>query len=162
LRTEKLCRCFQTKRMKIARSAPHRTLQHPRPGGADLRYTRCMARRYLLGCVLAVCALAACKDKGDETKTGSGPLSVDQRCERLGKLCGDKDKHVQKLIDECKQALTKQPACTEKLSSVYDCYEKELCGSADKVWAIDDLRVLAERKNTCVAERKAIGDCTSK
>jgi hypothetical protein len=45
---------------------------------------------------------------------------------------------------------------------MYDCFEKELCGKTDKVWALDDLRVLADRKNKCVAERNAVAECPGK
>jgi hypothetical protein len=121
-----------------------------------------MALRRLLGCLpvaaLALCALTACK--GDAAKT----VEIDKRCEQLGRTCGDKDKHDEKIIDECKQAAKQQAisGCTEKVIDVYDCYEKELCGTGEKVWALDDLRVLADRHKKCVAERKASGDCNDK
>ena len=105
---------------------------------------------------LALCVWAGCKDKA------KGPTSeLDQRCEKLGKTCGDNDKHVEKIVDECKQAAKKQvdKGCAAKVTAAYDCYEKELCGKTDKVWAIDDFRVLSGRKSKCVAEEKAASDC---
>ncbi len=108
----------------------------------------------ILVAALALCAWTACKGKDDAAKPAG---DFDQRCEQLAKACSD-DKHAPKLGDECKD---KKPAdaCTAKLTALYDCYEKELCGKADKVWALGDLRVLAERKNVCAAERTAAGDC---
>jgi hypothetical protein len=127
-----------------------------------------MALRRLLGClpvaVLVVCAWTACKDKGDVAKTQASAVDPDKRCEQLGKACGDKDKHVSKIIEECKQAAKKQVenGCTDKAIAVYDCYEKELCGSGDKVWTIEDLGVLADRRSKCVAERNASRECAGK
>jgi hypothetical protein len=126
-----------------------------------------MALRRLLGCLpvaaLAVCAWTACKDKGTAPGSQTSGADLDKRCEQLGKTCGDTDKHVEKFVDECKQAAKKQveDGCTDKAIAVYDC-EKSLCGSGDKVWALDDLRVLAERHGTCAAERKASGECAKK
>ncbi|HEY5926394.1 MAG TPA: hypothetical protein VIV11_32130 [Kofleriaceae bacterium] len=122
-----------------------------------------MALRKLLGCLSVaalVCALTACKDK-DAAKNQA---ALDKRCEQLAKACGDKDKHSEKLVSECKQAAKKQAekGCTDKATAAYDCYEKELCGAGDKVWALDDLRVLTERHKKCVAERDASHDCTEK
>jgi hypothetical protein len=130
-----------------------------------LRYTRCMALRKLLGILpaaaLAVCAWTGCKDKADGPSSQASAADLDQRCERLGKLCGDKNKHVEKIIDECKQAAKQQVAtgCADKAIAVYDCYEKELCASSDKVWALEDVRVLAVRHGKCVAEQDASRAC---
>jgi hypothetical protein len=127
-----------------------------------------MVRRRLLGYLLvpalAVCAWTACKEDKDVAETKASAADPDKRCVQLGKLCGDKAKHVEKMIDECKQAAKKQSenGCTDKANAVYDCYERELCGSGDKVWTIDDLRVLADRKNKCVAERTASRECAEK
>jgi hypothetical protein len=123
-----------------------------------------MAHRRLLGWVpvaaLAVCALAACKDKSD---IGEKKASVDlvRRCEQLGKACGDSDKHVQKIVEECKQAAATQvdKGCTREAVAAYDCYEKELCGKGDKVWTLDDFRVLSDRFGKCLAERGASRRC---
>jgi hypothetical protein len=116
-----------------------------------------MARRNRLGSLLlaavAFCALAACNKK-----PAAGEL--DARCEQLAKTCGDKDKHSDKLLEECKDAAAKQiDKCKDKALAAYDCYEKELCGGADKVWALDDFRVLADRHKKCTGERDALRDC---
>jgi hypothetical protein len=127
-----------------------------------------MALRRLRGCLLvaalAVCAGTACKDKGDVAKTKATAAALDERCTRLGTVCGDKDKHIEKIGEECKLAAKKQveKGCTDKAIAVYDCYEKELCGYADKVWTLEDLGVLAERKSKCVAERNAARECVEK
>jgi hypothetical protein len=132
---------------------------------AALEYTRCMALRRLLGCLpvaaLALCAWTACKDKGDAAKAHVSAADLDKRCEQLAKACGDPGKHSEKILDECKQAAKMQAesGCPDKAMAVYDCYEKELCGKGDQVWALDDLRVLAERHNKCVAERNARNEC---
>jgi hypothetical protein len=120
-----------------------------------------MARRQHLGCLaiatLVVCAWAGC-DNGRAAKSSG----LAKRCEQLGRVCGDKDKHDEKIIDECKRAAQQQAerGCTEQVSAVYDCFEKELCGTREAVWALDDLRVLADRHHKCVAERKASRECT--
>jgi hypothetical protein len=49
--------------------------------------------------------------------------------------------------------------CTEKATAAYDCYQNELCGKAEKVWALPDLGVLAERHNKCIAQRNALRTC---
>jgi hypothetical protein len=129
-----------------------------------------MVRRRLLGC-LAIAALAVgswtgCKDKdkGDAAKTQASAADLDAKCQHLAVACGDKDKHAEKITEECKLAAKQQveKGCTDKAIAVYDCYEKQLCGKADKVWALDDLRVLVDRQNKCVAERTAIDECIGK
>ena len=132
-----------------------------------------MTRRRLLG-GLAVAALTlcagACKDKADATKLQPGAAEVakpasaadlDKRCVQLGKVCGDQAKHVDKIVDACKQAAVKQAekGCVGKAIALDDCYEKELCLGGDKVWALDDLHVLAERHGKCGVEQKAIRAC---
>jgi len=106
-------------------------------------------------------AATACKGKPDATKAQS---DLEARCEELAKACGDNDKHVAKLLDECKLAAKTQAekGCAAKATAAYDCYEKNLCGKADKVWALDDLRVLADRKSQCVTERTAASECVGK
>jgi hypothetical protein len=128
-----------------------------------------MARRTFLGwlpvAALALCVWTGCKDKPDEAKpAAAGTVDLEKRCVQLAKICGDKDKHVEKIVQECKQAATKQAAqgCIDKTTAVYDCYEKDLCGTGDKVWALDDLRVLAERHKKCVAEQDAARQCAQK
>jgi hypothetical protein len=107
------------------------------------------------------------KDKDDGTEKGAGGTSAASsadlvaRCDELAKTCGDKEKHIQTIAAECKEAAREQVAsgCTEKAVAAYDCYLKELCGKADKVWALDDLRVLSDRHGKCVAERDASRAC---
>jgi len=118
-----------------------------------------MALRSSLGCLLAALALSATGCKGKDDKASSGP---DARCEQLGKTCGDSDKHSQKIVDECKKAAAKQASCADKLSALYDCYEKDVCGKSDKVWALEDMRVLADRNQKCVDERNAVSACAPK
>jgi hypothetical protein len=107
-------------------------------------------RRLILAALLAC---GACKGKGNVGLTSN----LDQRCEQLAKACGDTDRHVEKLLDGCKQAGA--PSCAGPLSALYTCYEKQLCGKGDRIWAFEDLRVLAERKNVCADESKAVTAC---
>jgi hypothetical protein len=104
-------------------------------------------------------AVTACKGNSDPKAA-----NIEKRCEQLGRVCGDKDKHDQKIIDGCKAAATKQveKGCTDQAAAVYDCYEKELCGGDEKVWALDDLRVLADRHKKCETERAALRECVDK
>jgi len=124
-----------------------------------------MARRRLLGCLpvaaLAICAWTACKDKGDAAKAQPSVAELGRRCVQLAKACGEKDIHIEKIAEACILAAKKQVenSCAAKAVAVYDCYEKELCGKGDKVWALDDLRVLADRYSKCAAERSAGGEC---
>jgi hypothetical protein len=109
----------------------------------------------------------ACGDDGDAKTSpakASKPANLDQRCEQLGMACGDQGKHVGKLAEECAQAAARQvdKGCAAKAIAAYDCYEKELCGKSDKVWALDDFRVLVDRYGKCVAERNALRDCVDK
>ncbi|HEY5937809.1 MAG TPA: hypothetical protein VIU61_24340, partial [Kofleriaceae bacterium] len=90
------------------------------------------------------------------------PADLERRCDRLGKACGDGAKHVTKLTAECKQAAKRQTqsSCARAAITAYDCYETKLCGRKDKVWALDDLRILSERKARCAAEAEAVRACT--
>jgi hypothetical protein len=119
--------------------------------------------RYLLA-LLAVCASTGCKSSNDANKAPAGVAELTQRCERLGKACADNDKHAEKVVAGCQQAASAQAdkGCTDKAIAAYDCYEKELCTKADKIWAFDDIRVLAYRSGKCVAERDAIAACLGK
>lgn len=121
-----------------------------------------MRRPLCLLATVALCGWLGCKDKtdADGTKTPPAAPTLDSRCEQLGKACGDGE-HVGKLVDSCKQAAKKQldKVCGDKASAMYDCYEKELCGKGDKVWSIDDLRVLADRHRKCAAEQTATRSC---
>jgi hypothetical protein len=117
------------------------------------------APRLLFVAAVALCACSKAKD--DKAKAPAG--SLDAKCEALATVCGDTDKHIAKILDECKQTNAKLGApCTDKASAAYDCYTKELCGGKDKVWALDDLRVLVDRHGKCVAERDAVKACTPK
>ena len=104
--------------------------------------------------------LVACKDKDTKTKAPD----LDARCQHLAAACGDQGKHVDKMAAECKDLAKSQTAkgCAAKAITLYECYEKELCGKADKVWAVDDLRVLSERQGKCVAEHAALSECAGK
>jgi hypothetical protein len=119
-----------------------------------------MARRRIAAALL-LCAAMGCKGKDNAAKTEASAGTLDKQCEEIAKACGDSPKHVEKIISECKQAAQKQAekSCTDKASALYACYMKDVCGGGDKVWAIDDLRVLAERHGTCAAERTAIAAC---
>ena len=136
-----------------------------------------MALRRLRGCLpvaaLAVCALTACKGSSSDSKEDAGvktepqkqaaasPDQLNKRCEQLAIACGEKDKHQEKILEECKQAAKKQAekGCTEKVSDAYDCYEQDICAKIKKVWAMDDFRVLVDRHNKCVDERNASQEC---
>lgn len=132
--------------------------------------TRRWLPRWLPVAALVLCAWAGCgKDEDKGTKDGeqggaSSSADLVTRCDELGKACGDSDKHVQAIAAGCKEAAKEQVAsgCTEKAVAAYDCYLKELCGKGDKVWALDDLRVLSERHGKCVAERTASAECVGK
>jgi hypothetical protein len=132
-----------------------------------------MTRRRLLGWVpvaaLVVCAWTGCgkdkdKNKGDKGDEQASTADLVTRCEQLGKACGDSDKHVQTIVEECKQEAKEQvvSGCTEKAVAAYDCYQKQLCGKEDKVWALRDLGVLSARHGKCVAERDASAACVGK
>jgi len=104
--------------------------------------------------VLAV-ALAACKSKPRATSS----TDLGAMCDQLAKGCGDNEKHVTAIADGCKQAATKQGACAAQVGALYDCYQTQLCGKSDRVWAYEDLAVLAQRKSVCAAEQKAVTEC---
>jgi hypothetical protein len=111
---------------------------------------------------LALCAVTACKSGPAKQKASAADL--DKRCTQIGPACGEKVKHQERIIEECQTVAKKQveKACTDKALALYDCYDKELCGKGDKVWALDDLGVLAARKNKCEAELKAARECIEK
>jgi len=122
-----------------------------------------ISRAYIV-VLLAACASTGCKSSSDAKKAPATATDPAQRCERLGKTCGDNDKHAEKIATGCKDALSDHggKGCTDQELAAYDCYEKELCGKADKIWAVDDLRVLAERTKKCAAERDALAACLGK
>jgi hypothetical protein len=106
--------------------------------------------------------MAACKSGPAKQKASAADL--DKRCTQIGPACGEKVKHQERMIEEC-QTLAKtqvEKACTDSVMALYDCYDKELCGKGDKVWALEDLKVLAARKTKCEAELKAVRECTEK
>ena len=106
------------------------------------------------------------EDKGGGKTEGKKATMADllARCDQLGKACGDNDKHAGDIIAECKQGAEKQLAggCAESAMAAWDCYEGELCGKGDKVWALDDLRVLSERHGKCAIEREANLKCVGR
>lgn len=114
--------------------------------------------------VLALGGVTACKDQGAGGGTTATAGDLDKRCVQFAKVCGDKSKHVEKITDECKLAAKKQVAngCTDKVIATYDCYERELCASGDKVWSIEDVRLLATRHKKCMAEQDASRACGDK
>jgi hypothetical protein len=134
-----------------------------------------MVLRRLIGrlpvAAVAVCVVTACKNSDSKDDAGqkvapqtaapASPELLDKRCEQLAKACGAKDKHQAKILEECKAAAKDQveKGCREKVAAAYDCYEKEFC-EANKVWAMDDFRVLVDRHKKCVAERTASDACS--
>jgi hypothetical protein len=124
-----------------------------------------MAPRRLLGCLaaaaLAAGAWAGCGD--DKPNAKPGAVLDSARCQKLAKSCSD-EKHEDKLVGECVKAADKlgPRGCNEAAVALYDCYEQKLCGKSDKVWTLDDLRVLAERHEVCDSERKALRACVTK
>ncbi len=115
-----------------------------------------MALRTLFVLVVAV---AACKGKSTGNGSAAAPGDLGASCEELAKTCGDNEKHVSAILDGCKQAASAQQACAAKVTALYTCYETQLCGKSDRVWALDDLAVLAQRKGVCAAELKAVKEC---
>jgi len=105
-----------------------------------------------------VCLLVACKGKDKDSATPT--IDLANRCVQLAKACGDSEKHVTKIESECKAAM--KPGCEAAAIAAYNCYEKELCGKGDKLWALEDFGVLAERHGKCAAERTAAKDCNPK
>ena len=127
------------------------------------RYTRSMALRIWIPVALAMAIGCGSKDEKPEAETSPPAPAADRdaRCTQLAKLCGDKAKHVDKIVEECKTAAKREAAkgCTAKATTAYDCYQRDLCGKSEKVWALEDLGVLAARHNKCVAERDALRVC---
>jgi hypothetical protein len=108
----------------------------------------------LIGCLVALLTVtAACKGKSDAKAGGD-------HCEPLAKACGDSPKHIAAIKEGCKAA--DKATCVDALSALYDCYERQVCGHGERIWAYDDLGVLADRKAVCAAERKAATDCAGK
>ena len=125
-----------------------------------MKYNQGMALRNLLGClVLAALALGCGKSKG-----GASSPELDKRCEALATACADTDKHVEKLGTECKETgkTQTQKGCSDAAVKLYNCYENAVCGTGDKVWALQDLKVLADRHKKCDAEQTALTTCMGK
>jgi hypothetical protein len=130
-----------------------------------------MALRRML-CAAAVvctlgCALAACDDDKPKDKAAPPPAAkatpdLRAHCEQMAKTCSDSDKHIAALADECAASLGQASRCTAEGIAIYDCYQKELCGKSEKVWALEDLRKLADRHGVCNAERDALRACATK
>jgi hypothetical protein len=117
-----------------------------------------------LGCLalaaLCITATACGKDKKEQ----AAAADLDARCALMAKACGDKDKHQERITEECK-GMSKSPGekgCASQAMALYDCWEKDVCSGTAKVWTLDDLKVLAKRHNKCVAQAKALEDCTVK
>jgi len=111
---------------------------------------------------LVLCAVAACKSGPAKQKASAADL--EKRCTQIGPVCGEKVKHQERMIEECQASAKAQveKGCTDRVMALYDCYDKQLCGKGDKVWALADLEVLAGRKTKCAAELKAANDCIGK
>jgi hypothetical protein len=103
----------------------------------------------------------ACKGGG---KGGAGSPELDKRCDAIAKACADTDKHVEKLGGECKDTAKTQTqkGCGDLAIALYNCYENAVCGTGDKVWALPDLKVLADRHKKCESEQTALTTCMSK
>lgn len=123
-----------------------------------------MARRRLFGCRSAVMVLVLCTSSACKDKDGSKGSELDSLCEQLGKSCGDKDKHIDKLVAECKLSAKKHSdkGCPGDAKALFDCYQKDLCSGSEKVWTFDDFKVLANRHNKCVMERATSRGCVDK
>ena len=128
---------------------------------------------------LAACVLAACEDSSNSSSTSSARATgqpqeqaqpkapadrtenLNKRCEQLSQACGQQDKHKEQIGKECKEAAKQQvdSGCADQAVAAYDCYEKAFCIKGERIWALDDFRVLTERHSKCVEERKAIHKC---
>jgi hypothetical protein len=118
----------------------------------------------LTAIAIAAGAWAGCGDDKPAGKASSSAAILDHaRCERLAKACGT-GKHVATLTEDCDRAAEKldKRGCAPQAAEVYGCYERKLCGKKDPVWALDDLRVLAERHEACATEREALRACVAK
>jgi hypothetical protein len=117
-------------------------------------------RRSLSWIGLALAASLVWTGCGNHDRTPPG-ADLKARCQLMAKACGDQEKHVQDIREACAQAAETQLArgCTQEAIAAYICFEDELCGQDDPVWALDDLRVLSERHQTCTAQREALRTC---
>lgn len=155
-----------TLRRVLARARPiAATLGLATLGRRQQRILAGVAAALVLGLVIAMVTCGGDGTKPDRPAVAQDPEAlVAAQCERLGQTCGDTDKHVEKISAQCKQAAMKhvEKGCTDEALAVYSCYERELCGKGNPVWALDDLRVLADRQHTCVSERRARSVCGGK
>jgi hypothetical protein len=119
---------------------------------------------------LAACALFACGDDKHDDKPAAASASASAatvsadlgaRCAPLAEACGGNDKHS-KILEQCTATAQQGQRCAAEGAAVYDCYQRELCGKGDKIWTLDDLRVLAERHGACTTEREALRACAAK
>lgn len=125
--------------------------------------------------VLTACLLTGCDDESGDAKSSTAAATaaaqskaaaaamekVRKQCDQLGQTCGQKDKHKKKIAEECR-AEAKQPAekgCADRAVAMYECYEKKICTKDERIWALDDFRVLTERTKNCVDERVALQKC---
>lgn len=122
--------------------------------------------------LLLVVAIVTCAGSGGSKKAppvavtdkapAAKPVDLPTQCERLGHACGDTAKHITAVIAQCKTGATDLVAknCVEQATKLYACYEAKVCGKDSKIWALEDLRVLAERHHKCAAEAAALQRCT--
>ncbi len=106
-------------------------------------------------------ALAALAVSGAIGCDGDESSDVVAQCDQLAGACGDGEEHVETIGQECKELVdrTGADACADAALALFDCYERELCERDDAVWALDDLRVLSERHETCLDQRDALNLC---
>jgi hypothetical protein len=108
-------------------------------------------------------ATASAEPQAEPKPTAKPGPSLDERCDELGKACGQKDKHKEQIAAKCKEAAKAQSdkGCVDQARAAYDCYQKDICTKDAKIWGFDDFRVLTERHDKCVAERKAAHKCVT-
>ena len=111
---------------------------------------------WLAVAALAACGVTGCSGDGDSTLVD---LKAAAQCDKLAAACGDVDTHIETIGQECRALAESSSACTDAALALYDCYERELCGGDDEVWALDDLRVLSERHEVCLEQRDALERC---
>ncbi len=89
------------------------------------------------------------------------PVPLPTQCERLGHACGDTAKHITAVIAQCKDGVADLTAkkCDAQANKLYECYAAKVCGKNAKIWALEDLRVLAQRHHQCAAEATALQSC---
>ena len=105
--------------------------------------------------------LVLCFAIGCGKEKAAKPVDLASHCETMAMACGDKDKHIQKITAECKEAVKPMTdkGCADAANTLYTCYESQVCSGKDRVWTLDDLRVLAGRHSKCVVEHMALTEC---